>query len=264
MLRKALLSTTAVVSITGSALAADLPSRAAPPVYAPPIPIFTWTGVYLGGDIGYAWGANSNSNVTIVGPRGNVFSGNVGGGSVNGVIGGAHVGYNYQFGPVFGTGAFVAGLEGDVEGSSLSRTVTLPFVGPFGGTTLSARENVTGSIRGRIGVAFDRVLLYATGGAAFGGFESSINVPGFGFFQRNTTRVGYTVGGGLEYAVTNNWSVRAEYRYSNYGHLVNNGIFNASTTPFLFSRRVADNEVRVGFSYKFDVFAPPAPVVAKY
>jgi outer membrane immunogenic protein len=263
MFRHILLASVCTAALAGSAFAADLPSRAAPPVYAPPIPIFTWTGVYLGGDIGYAWGANNNSRVTLVGPRGNVFVGNVGGGTINGVVGGAHVGYNYQFGPVFGTGAFVAGLEGDVEGSSLSRTVTIPF-GFFTGTTLSASANVSGSIRGRVGIAFDRVLLYATGGAAFGGFESSINVPGFGFFQRNSTRAGYTVGGGLEYAITNNWSVRAEYRYTNFGSLVNNGVFNASTTPFLFSRQVATNAVRVGFSYKFDVFAPPAPVVAKY
>jgi outer membrane immunogenic protein len=99
------------------------------------------------------------------------------------------------------------------------------------------------------------------------------NIPApvaFGPFGGSTsasaTRVGWTVGGGLEYAVTNNWSVRAEYRYTDFGHST---IFaNSFITPFgasgaFFNRHFTENRVQVGFSYKFDT-AVPAPVVAKY
>jgi outer membrane immunogenic protein len=115
---------------------------------------------------------------------------------------------------------------------------------------------------------------------AFGGFNGNVttNFPIFyntnfgvsgGYDSFSQTRVGWTVGGGLEYAVTNNWSIRAEYRYTDFGntttHLVNafpvllSGDFiNASV-----HRNLAENRVEVGFSYKFDT-AAPAPVVAKY
>ena len=93
--------------------------------------------------------------------------------------------------------------------------------------------DIQGSIRGRLGVAWDRVLIYATGGVAFGGINTDITVFGTDFFgtpvfgsgNRSTTRVGWTVGGGLQYAVTNNWSVRAEYRFTDFGRINQTGVF---------------------------------------
>ena len=137
----------------------------------------------------------------------------------SGVIGGAHVGYNLQL------TQFVIGLEGDVDGSSLSKTVSgavFPLGGALGlvSTTLNTNTNVQGSIRGRVGYAWDRVLVYATGGVAFAGINSDLwtsTLFGPSYDAASNTRVGWTVGGGLEYAVTNNWSIRAEYRYANFG-----------------------------------------------
>ncbi len=257
MLRRILLASVGVVALAGAAFAAE-PPPAPPPVYVPPVPIFTWTGVYIGGQIGYAWGT-SNTNIGDNFGDFTSFSTNN-----NGVIGGAHVGYNLQL------NQFVIGLEGDVDGSSLSKTVTgTPLIAGvlFVPVTISGNLDVQGSIRGRIGYAWDRVLLYATGGVAFGGFSGSISTP-FGYDSASTTRVGWTVGGGLEYAVTNNWSIRAEYRYAQFGHST---VFatNSFLVPGLAAvgafgnRTINENRVQVGFSYKFET-APPAPVVAKY
>ena len=199
----------------------------------------------------------------------------------SGVIGGAHVGYNLQL------NQFVIGLEGDVDGSSRSSKTSLLF-----GSSLRRRPALPrssarspspsgmtsqGSIRGRVGYAWDRVLLYATGGVAFGGFNApSGTSPAVsrlprrslsGYDSASTTRVGWTVGGGLEYAITNNWSVRAEYRYTDFGHST---IYATSfdSAPLgaagaFVNRHFNENRVQVGFSYKFDT-AVPAPVVAKY
>jgi len=276
MIRKLLLASVGAIALTGSALAADLPSRAPPPVYLPPVPIFTWTGIYVGGQIGYAWGQDHNDFVTAFPARGpllvGVFADNTFGQNSNGVIGGAHVGYNYQI------NQWVLGLEGDVNGTSMKKTLVFApgvFGGPVGlfgtGITATTRADIQGSIRGRVGVAWDRALLYATGGVAFGGFNTSYSVfsPFFatgGTASFSTTRVGWTVGGGIDYAVTNNWSVRAEYRYTDFGRATNtpfSTVFAPFGGGFTGRHHFTENQVQVGFSYKFDTFAP-APVVAKY
>ena len=143
-----------------------------PPVYVPPAPIFTWTGIYIGGQIGYAW-ASGNNNFTgfdpFFGPLGGTFLSSSAGGTPSGVIGGANVGYNYQI------NQWVLGLEGSVDGTSLSNTAVVAFPD---GTSLTAhtKADIQGSIRGRLGVAWDRALIYATGGVAFGGFNTDVSI----------------------------------------------------------------------------------------
>ncbi len=239
MKHRFVLSLATLATIAGPAVAADIPYREAPPVYAPTVPLFTWTGLYLGGQIGYAWGTDK---LTVY-PFG--FGTNY---MPNGVVGGAHVGYNVQL------NQFVAGLEGDVEGSGINRSFSPS------GVAYRTKVPMQGSIRARLGVAFDRVLLYATGGVEFAGFENSY--AGFpAFTQFSETRAGWTIGGGLEYAVTNNWSVRAEYRYTDFGHISN---FNVPVFGFgsLVNHHETENAVRAGFSYKFDSFG--LPIAAKY
>jgi outer membrane immunogenic protein len=273
MLRKLLLASAGALALAGSAVAADLPSRAPPPVYVPPVPIFTWTGVYVGGQIGYGWGQQHTNFGDNFGDY-TAFSYNA-----SGVIGGAHVGYNLQL------NQFVIGLEGDVDGTSMKKSYTgfVPFgtnlgFAPYAGVgNFNVNHSVEGSIRGRLGYAWDRVLVYATGGVAIGAFNGSACAnfaattvfDGFGgCTSSSSTRVGWTVGGGLEYAVTNNWSVRAEYRYSDFGRATQ--FANSWTNPVLgdlggfVNRHFQENRVQVGFSYKFDVAPPPVPVVAKY
>jgi outer membrane immunogenic protein len=248
MLRK-IIATTALTAISsvilGSvAIAADLPSTKGPPVYTPPPPppAFSWSGVYIGGQVGYNWGTVGVDDVAPF-PRLDQ----------DGVIGGAHIGYNYQ------VSQFVFGLEGDVNAASTRASNT------SAGLTYGVRENEDFSIRGRIGYAFDRVLVYATGGGAYGNFHTTydnFSIGGGNYDSFNNGHFGWTVGGGLEYAIDNNWSVRAEYRYTDYGRQTDSPVF--SDAAGFVSHHIRDNRVQAGFSYKFDLFAPPAPVVSKY
>jgi outer membrane immunogenic protein len=261
MRRQILLASVGAIAIAGSAFAAE-----PPPVYVPPPPIFTWTGLYLGGQIGYAW---ARDNGDIINPAPGIpglpssiflpFTLNP-----NGVIGGAHAGYNLQIPGWnwFSSSGVVIGLEGDVDGTSLSRTRVAGAFPPFFQPSLEAQATVQGSIRARLGIAWDRLLVYATGGAVFADFTTDYNtLPLGGLDQITSTRSGWTVGGGLEYAFTNNWSLRAEYRYSDFG---NRNDFPLALLAGSFVRHhLTENQVQAGFSYKFTPFVP-APVVAKY
>jgi outer membrane immunogenic protein len=246
MLTRSLLASACTLALVGVAAAADLP------VTPPPVPVFTWTGVYLGGQIGYAW-AKDNGNLWNYGPLGGtvvpaafVSSAT----SPDGVIGGAHIGYNWQ------VNQWVLGLEGDVDGTSLRKTIL-----PVSYVSSTTNLFVQGAILGRVGYAFDHLLLYATGGGTYGAIHNTYNVLNslgqVGSFQ--TARSGWTVGGGLEYAVNNNWSVRAEYRYSNFGFFYDSPIVYFISE----SHHWTENQVKVGFSYKF-TSAPSTAVAAKY
>jgi outer membrane immunogenic protein len=224
----------------GLAKAADLPARSAAPVYTS-LPLFTWTGFYAGGQIGYGWG-RANFGLPAV----PTFAGS----SPDGIVGGAHAGYNYQI------NQFVLGLEGDIDGTGISRSV----VDPTTATVFGARIPVEGSIRGRAGVAWDRAFLYATGGAAFADVQTSYTGGITPFSSTSSGRVGWTLGGGVEYAVTNAWSVRGEYRYSDFGHQT----IAIAPVAVPVDTHVTEHAVRVGFSYKFEMYAPPPPVVGKY
>ena len=251
MRRQILLASVGAIAIAGSAFAADLPYRGPPPVYLPPAPIFTWSGLYIGGQIGYAWGRD-DTDFSTLDPAAPFFTI---GTRPEGVIGGAHLGYNLQI------AQWVIGLEGSVDGTSLSKTVSL-FGVPF--LTVRSREDVQGSIRGRLGIAFDRVLLYGTGGAAFSNVKDDYSIGDPFNLQESITktRTGWTVGGGLAYAVTNNWSIGAEYRYSDFGRF-NDFPFGVLASVPVARHHLTENQVQARFSYKFTPFAP-APVVAKY
>jgi outer membrane immunogenic protein len=163
-----LMAAAGAVALTGSALAADLPRAAPPPAYIPPPPLFSWTGIYVGGQIGYAWGAGNFNDSGFDPITGTFISGTLGS-TPSGVIGGAHLGY---------------------DGTSLSNTAVAVFPVAFGGSTLTAHStaDVQGSIRGKAGIALDRVLIYGTGGVAFGGFNTdfTLSAPNFipPFFDR--------------------------------------------------------------------------------
>ena len=276
MYRKTLLASVGAIVLGGStALAADLPMTPPPP----PVPVFTWTGIYVGGQIGYAWGSG-NLNYSGYDPFDAISFDTGVSAAPRGVMGGAHAGYNFQ------VNQWVFGLEGAIDGTSLRNSVTTNL-SAFQGSTVSATANsgIQGSIRGRAGIAWDRALIYATGGVAFASFNTSYNfignlngsplINGGGTFNASNdfsnTRTGWTVGGGVDYAVTDNWSVFAEYRYTAFGTVSNPGLAEAGFigAPVLTSallnvnRTWNQSQVEVGFSYKFGTYAP-APVVAKY
>lgn len=246
------------IALAGSALAADLPSRRAPAPYIPPAPLFTWTGFYVGLNAGAMFNAyNNNNNNFAFGGFGNSQSNNK-----IGFIGGAQIGYNWQLG-----GPILLGLEADFNGHSSISSNNNGF--GFGGG--NSGSGFLGTGRGRIGfLATPQFLIYATGGVAYGNPWSSANNSlafilfpnSFGTFgfnnNQNSFRVGYAVGGGLEYMFSPNWSVKAEYLYTDLGRTGSN--FTAFGGQ---ASRSTAHVARLGVNYHFNM-GGVAPVVARY
>ncbi len=204
-------------ALTAAATAADLPRRAPPPVFTP-VPVFTWTGFYAGFNAGYGFDASSNSASTVIGvsPANRIFAtGNALQSGVlafsnssgnEGFVGGGQIGYNYQFTP--GSGV-VVGIEADAQYADFGRqrnrfsavgangSAIIPGTLVFNPNGLSGLDYF-GTVRGRLGYAFDRTLVYATGGFAYGSgggrqFGTGVRSDDF--------QTGYVVGGGIEYAL---------------------------------------------------------------
>src|SRR5579871_2214311 len=242
-MKKFLLATVALASMAAAApaLAADLGYRAPyyqkAPAYA--APIYNWTGFYIGGHLGGAFSSDNN------------FSGLSTGNNSNGrFMGGLQGGYDYQFSP-----NFVAGIEGQY--SWLSGNVGAVFPG---GSTYTNNQRGLGSVTGRIGYTWGPGLLYVKGGYAFSDNNESVTVGGapVGFAFNNGHSSGYTVGAGLEYMFTQNWSGKLEYQYYNFGN--SSFATPAALVPFG-SFRTDDHVVKAGINYRFNW---GGPVVAKY
>jgi outer membrane immunogenic protein len=267
MVRRLLLSTAAVAAMIGSAAAADLPSRRPPPpvAYLPPVPIFTWTGFYVGVNAGGAFRANNNgfNNAVFFGaaaPLGTLGN-NTGSGRF---IGGGQAGVNYQF------GQFVVGAEGDGQvlvGSNNNNNNNNGF-----GSAGNNNTGFLGTVRARAGIALDRFLVYGTGGVAFGSNNSSGNtfvgtvggVPTiFTANTGNNLRVGYAAGAGVEYAFTPNWSVKVEYLFADLGRNNRTYLAPGGLSGFTLNHREQDHIIRAGLNYRFG-WAGPVPVLARY
>ena len=241
---------------TASAFAADLPSRRAPAPYLAPPPVFTWTGFYIGLNAGAGFRTNTNNGNNFLNGG---FGGNSNGNNVA-FIGGGQIGYNWQTGPI------VFGLETDAQYRS---SFGVGNNGGLFGNTNQRNDGFLGTARGRIGYAFSPMfMIYATGGAAYGNTFANANnnnflFGGFGGFggnnNNNNFRVGYTVGGGLEYAFTPNWSVKAEYLFVDLGRTNQANLFGFGGG----NNRSQAHVARLGVNYKFGgVYS--APVVARY
>jgi outer membrane immunogenic protein len=312
------LSTTALALALScaSAFAADLPSRKEALVPLPPPPI--WTGFYVGVNAGGTWWDQSGLTITAApgtcttsGPTANLCAGtatifpnnlsltqaqaaNISGSSIGagGFLGGGQLGYNYQF-----AGRFVAGFETDIQGvagahggSNISGPSAIdpaiPTVSVAQSATGSKSLNYLGTVRGRIGfLTTPDLLLYATGGLAYGGANSSASifqavvgakdpqVPAASAGSASGSRVGWTVGGGVEWLFWPQWSAKVEYLYYDLGSATyqlgpllvlsqTSGKISGSTFPTA-TTRFAGNVVRAGVNYHFN-WAAPAPVLAKY
>jgi outer membrane immunogenic protein len=195
-----------VLLLAGSALqaaqAADLPRRQVPPPLPIP-PAFTWTGFYLGVNAGYAFGEGRRTFTDAT--YGTVTGGAQGGG----FAGGGQIGYNYQLTP--GSG-LVLGVETDIQGLAEARA-NAAYLGTTPYYNVSPSLDYYGTVRGRVGYAFDRVLVYGTGGFAYGGGSTSSYAGSYLYTLPSTSRTGYTVGGGLEYAFTEKLSAKIEGLY---------------------------------------------------
>ncbi|WP_439573796.1 outer membrane protein [Phreatobacter sp.] len=243
-MKKMLLAGVAGIALATSAQAADLAAPRMPIAESVIVPAFSWTGFYVGGQIGYATSASSvrqfvTANGAFIDASGY---------NVNGIVGGVHIGYNQQFNNI------VLGLEADLEGGGLNGRFTY-----LNGDSWRSSISLQGSLRARAGVAVDRALFYVTGGVALANLRDSGHLAA-GPFVSESGAMGWTVGAGLEYAFTPNWTARAEYRYTNYGtrsvDLAPIGL--ASTGAF----RNRFHSVRLGVSYLFSTGG--GAVVARY
>jgi len=238
----ALLATSA---LSVSAFAADMPVKA--PVYKAPPPPFNWTGWYLGVNAGYVWGSAKTTDVTGYNLAGSDISYHP-----NGFQGGGQVGYNYQIGQV------VLGIEGEVGYLGLKKSEQYP---PFVGVRTAAdsvahtSDGAYGVIAGRLGYAFDNILVYVKGGGIFTSVRSSFTdtdpagttlVSGTDTSYRN----GWTVGGGVEYAVDRNWIARLEYAHYDFG-TASNTATSAGGANLTFDHKLTADSVRAGISYLF-------------
>jgi outer membrane immunogenic protein len=275
VMKKLLLAVPAFAAlVVGPAMAADLAAKAPSPV-----PTFGWTGCYIGGNLGGGW---SYSNFGTVMDLGNplrfdfdvatVSAAGTGSATDNGTfVGGGQVGCNWQ------SGYFVVGLEGDIDAFRANSTLVgtgavTGFLGfPFE-ITNSVSTTWLATVRPRVGVAYGHSLLYVTGGVAVTNVRYtqtySDNVlfgPPFaavGASSVSQTKVGWTVGGGWEYAFTDNWSVKAEYLYVRFSSISTVGTVTdglGGTNALHGTADLQENIFRVGLNYRFG-----GPIVARY
>ena len=236
MLKKVLLAGAASLFTLSAAQAADI---VAPEVY-------DWTGPYLGLQGGYGWGENDvsatdseDSTEEVILFDAAIANGRDGDMDLEGFIGGLHLGYNWQ------SDALVLGVEGDIEFSDMDGDTDV--VDAMGTKIGSVEQEIDwlGSLRLRAGFAADRALFYATGGLAVGGVELTLkDGDGDEFASNSETNWGWTLGGGVEYAFTDDLSARIEYRYTDLGDIeAGDGDEGKADTAF--------HAVRAGLSWHF-------------
>jgi outer membrane immunogenic protein len=239
---KALLAGVATLAIAASAQAADLPSRAAPAPFIAAVPIFTWTGFYVGVNAGYGWNVNDNNNNYYDSSLG--FYGN-NSDSDGGFVGGGQIGYNYQI------GQFVIGVETDLQYADIGGKSNNYLAGGYSGNKNT--DGYFGTVRARAGVALDRALIYVTGGFAYGDIasgSSTLYAPSLGYYygSNDDVNTGWTLGGGVEYAFTNNLTAKVEGLYVNLDTKNNNvGLYSDSNNAEF-------GVVRAGLNFKFGTY----------
>jgi outer membrane immunogenic protein len=280
-MKKSWLKGVAIAALTAvgavAAQAADLPTKkeAPAPIFVPPP--FTWTGFYIGANVGGIWESGSRS-LTFFNPSSAVWlsgyePGGLGSGNA-GVLGGGQAGYNWQ------SGAFVLGVETDFDGTSLSKSNnfdSLPFAGagiPTGllGDSLLVHAKASldwlGTTRARVGFVAtpdNRLMFYGTGGVAYGGGSANFSVydANNNFLltgNPSSSRVGWTVGAGVEYAITNNITIKGEYLYVDLGssNFTTPSFSSTAATLATLNGIYASGHInydasifRVGMNYKF-------------
>lgn len=260
-----------------AASAADLPARTytKAPVYVDPG--FNWSGFYIGGNVGYSWGRSNNSETLSRATTGVGLVTTTGNNDVDGVIGGGQFGYNWQ------SSNWLFGLETDFQGSGERGSSLFTCVACANDRTditssLTQKLDWFGTARARAGfLATPTLLLYGTGGFAYGEVKTGGSVTGTGlagtpltvaFPGTSSTRSGWTAGGGIEGRIVSNWTWKLEYLYMDLGRvsdgpIVATGILVPvrSIGAVSYSSHFTDNIVRFGVNYLFN---GPGPVVAKY
>jgi outer membrane immunogenic protein len=232
-----LVSATAIL-ISLSARAADLTTRVQPAAPVPYVPSFSWTGFYVGGELGWIRTNPEYTTGAVLLGAPFLVSATTG---KSGLSYGALAGYNYQ------AGNAVLGIEGDFEGWTVGTIRYTAVTGDF----LTAHSKWGGSVRGRLGYAADRALFFASGGVAFISNKTSIPFTGISI-GGDDTRVGWTVGAGIDYAFTNSWFAGFEYRYSQFeskSFVYPIPVLNLGTIGL--KQDLSNNQVTARIGYKF-------------
>jgi outer membrane immunogenic protein len=238
IMKKFLLGATALVALTASASAADLPARTytKAPAYTAPAAVYNWTGFYIGGHLGGAFGDSSSIQ-----------------GDDARFMGGVQGGADYQFAT-----NWVIGIEAQYSWMNGGNTGRL-FQN---GTLVTANNDQLGSVTGRLGYTWGPALLYAKGGYAWKGSNDIGVIPGVGlapgFSTSGNSKDGYTVGAGLEYMFAPNWSAKVEYQYYNFG---NTTITSAAIPAGSASYNNDEHTIKAGLNYRFGWGGPE---VARY
>jgi outer membrane immunogenic protein len=250
-------------ALTAPGLAADLGARtySKAPALAP---VSNWSGFYVGGNLGYGWGDGNTDFSFLPTPAEFGFNNASLRARSTGVIGGVQAGYNWQI------GSLVTGLEADIQGSGLkgsgrATATSLPGFDPFE-SSLSTEPKLSwfGTVRGRLGVTVTPdLLLYGTGGLAYGHVDASANWVALGPFQIQApasvskTKVGWTAGAGAEWMFARNWSAKLEYLYLDLGSesAIRNVTGNGDVDPVFkvgYTWHTRENIARVGVNYHFN------------
>jgi outer membrane immunogenic protein len=264
----ALFAAVAAVGFTSVGCAADMSA----PIYKAPVsaPPYNWTGLYAGGNVGYSWGDSSNASLVGFVDPGGLFgfgpftaAGGFAPPSLNpsGVLGGAQIGYNWQFGP-----NFVAGLVTDFQGADISDSGTNTLKPGRGFATVSESESLKisslGTLRAKAGFAASNWLLYGTGGLAYGKVNATGSFVCVAPCVLNEaasvsgTNAGWTIGAGIDYGLSRNWTVGLEYLYYNLGAVTatlvpQTGAFPGSSVTVQ-TGNFAGNILRATLNYKFN------------
>jgi len=226
-MKRILIAGALALAAGGQALAADLPMARppAPPVAYIPVPqVYNWTGFYVGVNGGGAFG-NSNWTDPVAPATGNF--------AVDGFLLGGTAGANYQM------GSFVFGVEGDWDWANMNATTFNNC-----GVGCETKSDWLATVRGRAGWAWDRVLVYGTGGAAFANVQAAAGALPFS----SSTQTGWTAGAGIEYAFAPNWTAKVEYLFVDLGNQACNPVNCGGTAT---SVSLNENVIRGGFNFKF-------------
>ncbi|EJN06078.1 outer membrane protein [Phyllobacterium sp. YR531] len=218
--------------VSGGAHAADAVIETAPEAVLAD-PGFVWTGFYAGLNAGYGFGGDDRVGIR----SGGDFIGNIGTIEQSGFVGGAQIGYNYQI------NNFVLGIETDFQGAGLDDTTS----GELVGVDIHAKSSIDwyGTLRPRVGYAWDRTLIYGTGGLAYGRVNYKMSADGDQFMNEKKTRAGWVAGAGIEHAFTDHVTAKLEYQYINFGDYTveSEGVSTRASPDF--------HSIRIGLNYKF-------------
>ncbi len=234
---KLLLSFGFLTALSPVALAADLPPA---PVYKAPAMVVarTWTGLYIGGHVGYAHDRYRSTDLVL---------GDTDTSTANGFIGGGQIGFNYQMGSI------VVGVEGDYSWSNIKQETVDPFLTGTGATA-TFKNNYFATAGGRLGYAWDPVLLYVKGGAAWSKDQFDY-ADALGTARGRFNHTGWFVGAGVEWFLFNtNWTGKIEYDYLNFGEINETLTTTGAITANPANVKLETHMVKVGVNYLFRGF----------